>query len=175
MPVDPDGDLTESAAGRKTSLPADPPVKRKFSYYVSLILVSLLIMIAMFISFPAAKTNPGVRLMATNWTLESYTDETGILVPAGSGSTVTAEFSEKGRVVGNSGCNSYSFRYTTRGNTLETSLESVTDMKCRDSGTAQQESAFLKDMAAAASFRTGGSSLYIDDASGKTVLVFRAG
>jgi len=132
-------------------------------------------MIAMFISFPAVKTRPEVRLVGVNWTLESYTDETGILIPLGSSSVVTAAFSENGRVSGNSGCNRYSFRYITRGNTLETSLESVTGMKCRDSGIAQQESAYLKDLAAAASFRTGGSSLYIDDISGKTVLVFQSG
>jgi len=174
MPGDSDGDLVNGAEGTGNSLPVKNPLKRKISYYASLILVCLLIMIAMFISFPAAKTRPEVRLVGVNWTLESYTDETGIPIPAGSSSVVTAEFSENGRVGGNSGCNWYSFRYTTRGNTLVTSLESVTDMKCRDSGTAQQESAFLKDMAAAASFRTGGSSLYIDDVSGKTVLVFQA-
>lgn len=175
MPGDSDGDEGIGAAGKGNGLPANPPVKRKFSYYVSLILVCLLIMIAIFISYPAAKTRPEVRLVERNWTLESYTDETGVLIPAGSISVVTAEFSDNGRVSGNSGCNWYSFRYTTQGNTLKTSLESVTDMKCRDSGTAQLESAFLKDMAAAASFRTGGSSLYIDDVSGKTVLVFQAG
>jgi heat shock protein HslJ len=175
MPGDSDEDPGDGAAGWGNGLPVIIPAKRKFSYYVSLILVCLLIMIAIFISFPAAKTRPEVRLVGMNWTLESYTDETGILIPAGSSSVVTAAFSETGRVSGNSGCNRYSFRYTTRGNTLETSLESVTDMKCRDSGTAQQESAFLKDLAAATSFRTGGSSLYIDDVSGKTVLVFQSG
>lgn len=175
MPGDQEGSLQNVSDGREKRTVTAPLRKRKIIYSISLALVFLLVMIAIFISFPAAKTRPEVRLMGVNWTLESYTDETGVLIPAGSGGMVTAEFSESGRVGGNSGCNWYSFRYTTRGNSLETTLESVTDMRCWDDGTIKQESAFIRDMAAAASFRTGGSSLYIDDGSGKTVLVFRAG
>jgi heat shock protein HslJ len=162
-------------AGRGKNPVTARPLKRKITWYVSLALVCLLLMIVIFISFPTAKTRPEVRLTGVNWTLESLTDGTGIHIPAGSGSVVTAEFSPTGRVTGNSGCNWYSFRFTTQGNLLNISLESVTDMRCWDPGTAAQEAAFLKDMAAAASFRTGGSSLYIDDAAGKTVLVFRVG
>lgn len=164
-----------TAAGEDRQPERSPPRGRRIPYYVSLALVCLLLIGVIFISFPGEMTRPDVRLAGQNWTLESYADATGILVPVSSGSEVTAVFSGDGRVAGYAGCNWYSFRYSTRGAVLKISRESVTERACQDPGIAGQESAFLGDMAAAASFRTGGSSLYLDDGSGKTVLVFLAG
>ena len=76
---------------------------------------------------------------------------------------------------GNAGCNWYSAMYTTKDYAMNLSLESITDMRCRDPGVTEQESAFVADLVKASSFRSSGSSLKIFDASGKTVLVFVPG
>ena len=141
-------------------------------FYAAFGLVLLLVLLIVVGNYGVVKPDAGSELTRTNWTLRYLEDKTGIVVPALSGSEVTAEFGKDGRVSGNSGCNWYSFTYTTKDHSITTTPESVTDMLSWDPAVAEQESAFLADLSAAASFRKGGTSLYIADATGKTVLVF---
>lgn len=149
-----------------------PEEKMGLGFYAAFGLVLLLVLLIVVGNYGVVKPDAGSELTRTNWTLRYLQDKTGIVVPALTGSEVTAQFGKDGRVGGNSGCNWYSFTYTTKDHSITTTLESVTQILCWDPAVAGQESAFLADLSAAASFRKGGSSLYIADSSGKTVLVF---
>ena len=149
-----------------------PEEKMSPGFYAAFGLILLLVLIIVVGNYGVVRPDAASELTRTNWTLKYLQDKTGVVIPALSGSEVTAQFSRDGRVAGRSGCNRYASTYTTKDHSITTTQESVTDMLCRDPGMMEQESAFLVDLSAAASFRTGGMSLYIADASGKTVLVF---
>jgi heat shock protein HslJ len=152
--------------------PSGPPEKMGLSFYAALALIVFLVLMVVFLNYPAVKANAGREMTLTNWTLQSSTGPTGITIPVINGSSVTARFGPDGRMTGRSGCNWYSALYTTRDYTVNLSLESVTSMLCRDPGIMDQETAFLAELSRASSFRVSESSLKFYDASGKTVLVF---
>lgn len=168
-PEDP-GDFPEEGP----DIPAKelPEEKMGLGFYAAFGLVLLLVLIILVGNYGVIRPDAGSELTRNNWTLKYLQDKTGVVIPVLSGSEVTARFGKDGRVSGHSGCNGYASTYTTKDNTITTTPESVTDMLCRDPGVMEQESAFLADLSAAASFRMGGTSLYFADSSGKTVLVF---
>ena len=156
--------------------PSGPPEKMGLAFYASLALIGCLVLMVVILNYPAARANAGTVMTQNNWTLQSLTDTTGILIPVQSGTEVTARFNlDEGRMSGNAGCNWYSAMYTTKDYAMNLSLESITDMRCWDPGVTEQESAFVADLVKASSFRFSGSSLKIYDASGKIVLVFVPG
>jgi heat shock protein HslJ len=149
-----------------------PEEKMSPGFYAAFGLVLLLVLIIVVGNYTVIRPDAGSELTRTNWSLQYLQDKTGIVIPVQSGSVVTARFDKAGRIAGSSGCNRYASTYTTKDHSITTTPESVTKMLCWDPGVMEQESAFLADLSAAASFRTGGTSLYIADSSGKTVLVF---
>jgi len=152
--------------------PSGPPEKMGLSFYAALALIGILVLMVVFLNYPAVRANAGALMAQTNWTLQSYTDATGIHIPVISGSNVTARFGQDGRVTGSAGCNGYSALYATKDYAINLSFESVTSMLCWDPDIRDQESAFLADLSEASSFRVSESSLKFYDAAGKTVLVF---
>lgn len=169
-PEDP-GDIPEEAP----DIPAKdlPEEKMGLGFYAALGLVLLLVLIIVVGNYGIIRPDAGSELTRNNWTLRYLQDKTGVVIPAITGSgEVTARFDKDGRVSGHSGCNWYASTYTTKERSITTTPESVTTMLCREPGVMEQESAYLADLAAAASFRMGGTSLYFADSSGKTVLVF---
>lgn len=168
-PEDP-GDAPEEGP----DIPAKELPEEKMSpgFYAAFGFVLLLVLIIVVGNYTVIKPDAGTELTRTNWTLQYLQDKTGIVIPVQSGSKVTAQFSKDGRIGGYSGCNWYASTYTTKDHSITTTPESVTDMLCRGPGVMEQESAYLADLSAVASWRTGGSDLFLADASGRTVLVF---
>jgi heat shock protein HslJ len=169
-PEDP-GDVPEESS----DIPAKdlPEEKMGIAFYAAFGLVLLLVLIIVVGNYGVIRPDAGSELTRNNWTLRYLQDKTGVVIPAITGSgEVTARFGRDGRVSGHSGCNRYASTYTTKERSITITPESVTTMLCREPGVMEQESAYLADMSAAASFRMGGTSLYFADSSGKTVLVF---
>lgn len=170
--------MTEDPGADDTTLevqetpPSSPPEKMGLSFYAALALIGLLVLMVVFLNYPAERANAGKVMAQKNWILQSYTDATGTHLPVISGSTVTARFGKDGRMAGYSGCNGYSAMYTTKDYTISLSFESVTSMLCWGPGIRDQESAFLADLSAASSFRVSESYLKFYDSDGKIVLVF---
>jgi heat shock protein HslJ len=173
--------MTEDPGANDTTIddqettPSGPPEKFGLSFYAALALIGLLVLMVVFLNYPAVRANAGREMTRTNWTLQSYTDATGIHIPVIAGSDVTARFGQDGRMTGRSGCNWYSALYTTKDYAINLSLESVTSMLCWDPAIMDQESAFLTDLSETSSFRVSESSLKFYDIYGKTVLVFVPG
>ena len=168
FPADPDetnGDMTDNT-------PKAPPEKMSRSFYAALGLIGILVVLVVVLNYPAAKAMAGTTMTQTNWTLQSLVDNTGVLIPAMSGTGVTATFDREGRLGGNAGCNQYFAMYTTKDYQLSITGIGSTKMFCHGPGVMEQETAFLADLSRASSFRVSESFLKIYDASGKPVLVF---
>ena len=164
-----DGD---SVPGGTNGSPPEPEEKMGFAFYAALALVGVLVLMVVVLNYPAARANAGTLMEQTSWTLQSYTDATGIHIPAMSGTGSTALFDREGRLSGYSGCNHYTAAYKTRDYSINISGISSTEMACHDPGVMEQESAFLADLSKATSFRVSEAFLKLYDDSGKTVLVF---
>jgi heat shock protein HslJ len=162
----------DSSPGEPDDSPEVPPEKMGLAFYAALALIGCLVLMVVVLNYPAVKANAGTVMTRTNWTLQSYTDATGIHIPVITGSEVTVRFSPDGRVSGSAGCNLYFSTYTTNDYTITLSGESVTKMYCQEPGIMNQELAFLVDLSKASSFRVSGSSLKFYDDAGKTLLVF---
>jgi heat shock protein HslJ len=93
------------------------------------------------------------------------------LAPPIAGTSLNVDFDEPGRVSGSAGCNRYTAAYRASDTGLHFSAAASTRMFCsQPPGVMEQEAAFLAALTEAASFRLGGDSLQLLDASG-TVLV----
>ena len=102
-PPDDPGDVPEEGLDiPKKELPEE---KMGLGFYAAFGLVLLLVLLIVVGNYGVVKPDVGSELTRTNWTLRYLEDKTGIVVPALSGSEVTAEFGKDGRVSGNSGCN----------------------------------------------------------------------
>jgi heat shock protein HslJ len=168
LPADPaetDGDGTDNT-------PPAPQEKMGLAFYAALALVGILVVMVVVLNYPAAKAMAGTTMTQTNWTLQSLVDNTGILVPAMSGTDVTAAFDREGQLSGNAGCNHYFAAYTAKDYQVSITGIGSTKMFCHGPGVMEQESAFLADLQKASSFRVSEAFLKIYDASGKPVLVF---
>jgi heat shock protein HslJ len=172
MTDEPPEDSGDIAADDKEATPSGPPEKMGPAFYASLALIGILVLMVVILNYPAAKANAGMELSRSTWTLESLVDSTGIIIPARSGTEVTAQFDREGRISGNAGCNRYGATYQTRDYTINFTDTSSTKMFCPEPGVMDQESAFLADLSAVTSFRVSGSTLKMFNAAGKTVLVF---
>jgi heat shock protein HslJ len=167
-PADPDTIFQDSP----DNAPPAPPQKMGLSFYLTLALIGFLVLMVVFLNEPAARANAGMVMTQTNWTLQSYTDATGIHIPVISGNKVTARFDKDARITGSAGCNWYSAAYQTLDYSINISGNSSTKMFCQGPGVMEQESAFLADLTRVSFFRVSETSLKFYDAAGKTVLVF---
>ena len=172
MTDDPPADPETISRDNPDNAPPAPPEKMGLSFYAAVAFIGLLVLMIVFLNEPAVRANAGRVMTQTNWTLQSYTDVTGIHIPVISGSNVTARFDRDGRVTGTAGCNGNSAAFETLDYSINISGISSTKMFCQGPGVMEQESAFLTDLTRVSLFRVSESSLKFYDAAGKTVLVF---
>ena len=164
-----DGD---SVPGGTTDSPDKPEEKMGLAFYATLALIGILVLMIVVVNYPAARANAGREMTKTNWTLQSYTDSTGVHIPIRSRTGITALFDREGHLSGNAGCNWYGGTYQTRDYRITISGTSSTEMFCQEPGVMEQESAFLASLSKVSAFRVSESSLNFYDAAGKIVLVF---
>ncbi len=152
--------------------PPGPPEEMGLSFYAALALIGLLVLMVVFLNYPAARASSGTILTESDWALQSLADTTGILIPARNGTNVTAAFDRDGLMSGNAGCNRYSALYQTTDYSITIAGISSTMMFCKGDGIMEQESLFLADLPQTSAFRVSESYLKFYDAAGKTILVF---
>jgi len=140
----------------------------------ALALIGILVFLIVFVNAPGIRASAGVLLVKHTWTLQSYVDADGILIPANTVSPVTAGFSNDGSVLGSAGCNDYVANYTTRNLAITISQPVMTRKTCENRSVMQQESAYAGDLAKAVEFRVSESNLNLYDSTGRAVLVYFA-
>jgi heat shock protein HslJ len=107
----------------------------------------------------------------TRWVLATYLSSDGVAVPALP--EATAVFRD-GQVSGNASCNNYTGSYTADASNLSIGPLASSMMACVDQALMEQETQFLAQMQAAASYVVNGGTLEIINAQGRTVLSFIA-
>lgn len=90
------------------------------------------------------------------------------------GATITAEFTEDGKVGGSAGCNRYSGQYTVSGSNIEFKQSMASTMMACDGPVMDQETAYFQALAAAKSFTVGGDQLTLSDADGDELATYQA-
>jgi heat shock protein HslJ len=109
-----------------------------------------------------------------SWRLETYKGSAGSMIGINPATTVNALFGTEGSIAGSAGCNSYTGSYTHSGqNKISIGPLATTRMYCGEPGVMDQETAYLADLQAAASYQvTSDGKLHLMDAAGTPVLVY---
>jgi heat shock protein HslJ len=125
-------------------------------------------------TMPATDTQGDAALTGTYWTLSSYADTNGNMVDVLPEAEITAVFGEDGSLSGSSGCNNYNTSYQVDGNNITVNeMIAATMMACPEPIMAQ-ETAYLANLPAAATFEIAADTLTLMDASGNQIAVFTA-
>lgn len=114
----------------------------------------------------------GGTIEGVGWVLTSY-DVDGTLTPVADGLTADARFAE-GQVAGSSGCNRYTGPATISGATIEIGQTTGTLIGC-EGPAAELESAYLANLAEAATFTATADTLMLFDTAGTVLLEYAAG
>jgi heat shock protein HslJ len=172
MTDDSEGALLDPVTTEHDKATATQPQKMSLAFYGALALVGVLVLLIVFMNVPSIRASAGMLLTQNTWTLQSYIDTSGVLVPTITRTPITAKFGTEGQVSGSAGCNQYSTHYTTRDLAITISPPVMTDRYCENSILMQQERAFLNDLSKAVEIRVSESNLNLYDKTGKPVLVF---
>jgi heat shock protein HslJ len=172
MTDDPEGALLDPVTTEQDYAPATQPQKMGLAFYGALALIGVLVFLIVFVNVPGIRASAGMLLIQNTWSLQSYVDTNGVLIPAITGIPITAKFKIDGTVSGSAGCNRYSANYTTRDLSISISPPVMTEMYCENPLVMQQETAYLNDLSKAVEIRVSESNLNLYDKTGKPVLVF---
>jgi heat shock protein HslJ len=154
--------------------PATQSQKMGLTFYGALALIGILVFLIVYVNVPGTRASAGVLLVKNTWTLQSYEEADGILIPAITGSPITARFNKEGSVRGSAGCNEYIANYTTRNLGITISPPVTTGNTCENQSIMQQESAYTMDLSKAVEYRVNESNLNLYDNTGSVVLVYVA-
>ena len=171
MTDDPEGVLLDPETTEQDKTTDTQPQKMGLAFYGALALVGALVLLIVFMNVSGIRASAGMLLTQNTWTLQSYVDTTDLLVPAVTGTPITAKFGTDGKVSGSAGCNQYSANYTTRDLAITISPPVMTERNCENSIIMQQESDYLNVLSKAVELRVSESNLNFYDKTGKPVLV----
>jgi heat shock protein HslJ len=115
-----------------------------------------------------------VPLTSTLWQLTGYNNGKGGFASVLADTEITAIFGEDGRLIGSSGCNTYSTTYETDGDQLTVGPVASTMMTCgAPQGIMEQASAYVNTLASATTYGIEGKELTIWNAEGQRALTYR--
>jgi heat shock protein HslJ len=114
-----------------------------------------------------------IALLDTSWVLAMLSGNIGQLQEVLPGTEITAVFNPDGRVVGSSGCNDFASNFTVEDNSLTISIPAMTRMVCDEPQDIMlQETNFLSNLTAIASYQIEENELQLLDVEGNTILIF---
>jgi heat shock protein HslJ len=174
MDEDPEGTLVEPETSDEDKSGVTESQTRGPAFYGALVLVGVLVLLIVFFNVSGIRESSGKLLTKSTWTLQSYVDTNGVLVPTINGTHVIAKFRTDGTMSGSGGCNKYNTSYTTNDLAISISQPDMTEIYCENSRVMQQESAYIDDLSKAVELRVSESNLNLYDKNGKTVLMFVA-
>lgn len=114
-------------------------------------------------------------LVGTNWVATMYNTGTEAVTSVMEGVTITAIFTEDGKMNGSAGCNSYMTTYTVDGQTISIQPPATTRKLCPEpAGIMEQETAFVTMLPQAAVYSIRGDVLELRTADGALIASFTA-
>lgn len=114
-----------------------------------------------------------VGLTGTTWSATGINNGNDAVQSVAAGTTVTAVFTEDGKVTGNGGCNTFNGSYTVDGATIAFGPVMSTKMACEQPA-MDQEAAFLAALGNASTYAISGDKLELRDAGGALQVGFVA-
>jgi heat shock protein HslJ len=174
MADDPEGALLEPETRDEDKTAVTESQTRGPAFYGALALVGALVLLIVFFNVSGPRASSGMLLTQNTWTLQSFVDSRGVLVPAIPGTPVTARFKTDGTIRGSGGCNTYNTSYTTKDLAISISQPDMTEIYCENILVMQLESAYINDLSKAEELRVNESNLNLYDKTGKPVLMFVA-
>jgi heat shock protein HslJ len=141
------------------------------SHHVLPLLCGTVILILFLLAAGCTVQAPEPRLNGTGWTLSGYLHN-GTPTQTVSGTKVTLDFSDAGRITGSAGCNRYFASYEMKGTAITIGPAGSTMMYCDTPGVMDQESAYLTLLGQATTITVDGDRLTVSDAKGTTILTF---
>lgn len=116
-----------------------------------------------------------VSLAGTNWTGSMVNTGTEAVTGVMAGTTITAAFTEDGKLSGSAGCNTYMTGYTLDGNNITIQPPATTRKLCPEpAGIMEQEAAFVNMLPQAATYTISGDKLELRTADGALIASFVA-
>ena len=114
-------------------------------------------------------------LTGTNWTAGSVNNGREAVSTLVAGTTITAVFTEDGKLNGSAGCNNYMTSYTLDGQNITIQPPASTRKLCPEpAGVMEQEAAFLTMLPQAATYTISGDALELRTADGALIVSFTA-
>lgn len=112
-------------------------------------------------------------LVGTNWVGVMYNTGTEAVTNVQEGTTITASFTEDGKLNGSAGCNNYMTSYTLDGQTITIQPPATTRKMCAEpAGIMEQEAAFVKMLPQAETYAISGNTLELRTADGALIASF---
>lgn len=149
--------------------------RRRNRNYILATAALFIIAVACIITAGCTASTSAPGLTGISWSLDSYLDENGTLVPVLPGTTITARFDGE-KVAGSAGCNQYSGGYHQNGTALSFSTLAQTLKFCVEpEGIMEQEARFMELIGSAAGWRIESDRLIITNTEGTDTLVFVKG
>ena len=116
-----------------------------------------------------------VGLVGTSWTAVMYNTGTQAVTNVREGVTITATFTEDGKLNGSAGCNNYMTSFTVDGNAISIQPPATTRKFCAEpAGVMEQETAFVTMLPEAAVYTISGDTLELRTADGALIASFIA-
>ncbi len=116
-----------------------------------------------------------VSLIGANWNATSYNTGTEAVSSLIADTTITAVFSEDGKLSGSAGCNNYMTSYTLDGNAITIQPPATTRKFCAEpEGLMEQEAAFVSMLPQSATYSISGNVLELRTADGALIASFTA-
>lgn len=113
-------------------------------------------------------------LAGTSWTVIGYNNGRGGVVSLISGTEITANFTDDGRISGNSGCNTYSAQFETQDGKINIGTAEVTEMACIEpEGVMEQEKLYLAALEMAENYKVQGGTMEMRTSQGSLVANFQ--
>lgn len=106
------------------------------------------------------------RSLAGSWSVIGINNGRQALVSVTTGTNVTMDFSDDGKVSGSAGCNQYTGRYEADGSRIRFIAPAATRKMCPGDGVMEQEQSFLKALEVATTLRVEGNRLELRDDKG---------
>ncbi len=121
-----------------------------------------------------AKISPP-PLAGTGWTLTAYNSPNRGFLNVLTGSVITLEFEDDGKLTGSTGCNSFTASYQVDGEKIQIrSLVSTRNNCNAPGGLMEQEEAYLRSLQEATRYAVEGEMLHLYDLHGNHLAEFRA-
>jgi hypothetical protein len=143
-------------------------------FWAVMAMLGVLILMIIYAQVQGVTRPVAVNLTCTSWTLASYADAEGTMIPATAETEANLSFgpADTSTLNGYAGCSWYSYTYSRNSTAFHLANGTSTLQFCGDPGLTAAGSAYLRDLnnISAARFRSGQLTFY--DAADRSLLVF---